>query len=264
MSNHLHFLAPKKVNPDYPLFVFLPGTDGTGQLLQVQTESLERCFDVRSLALPQSDRWSDWDALSRQTIDLIEAELANRERPVYLCGESFGGCLALKVALRSPELVDRLILVNPASSLSQRPYLYWGASLTRCVPEPFYRTCALVLLPFLSSISRIAVEDRRALLAAMRSVPPKTVRWRVSLLNSFEVSQEQLRRLKMPVLLLAGGADRLLPSVTEARRLASYLNDARVVLLPDSGHTCLLERDTKLYDILHEQGFLGREAKLVD
>lgn len=37
-------------------------------------------------------------------------------RPVYMLGESFGGVLALAVAHERPELVDRLILVNPATS----------------------------------------------------------------------------------------------------------------------------------------------------
>ena len=37
-------------------------------------------------------------------------------RPVYLLGESFGGLLATAVAAERPDLVDRLILVNPATS----------------------------------------------------------------------------------------------------------------------------------------------------
>lgn len=46
------FLTPKRVQPDYPLLVYLPGMDGTGQLLRSQTAGLETGFDVRSLALP--------------------------------------------------------------------------------------------------------------------------------------------------------------------------------------------------------------------
>lgn len=38
------------------------------------------------------------------------------ERPVYLLGESFGAVLALAVAHAKPDLVDRLVLVNPATS----------------------------------------------------------------------------------------------------------------------------------------------------
>jgi hypothetical protein len=49
------FLAPKRLQPQYPLFVFLPGMDGTGQLLRSQTAGLEVAFDVRCLAIPPDD-----------------------------------------------------------------------------------------------------------------------------------------------------------------------------------------------------------------
>ncbi len=42
---------------------------------------------------------------------------------------------------------------------------------------------------------------------------------------------------RVPTLLIASAADRLLPSMGEAARLAALLPDARRVTLPDSGHT---------------------------
>ncbi len=38
---------------------------------------------------------------------------------VTLVGESFGGCLALRVARAAPALVSELVLVNPATSFNQ-------------------------------------------------------------------------------------------------------------------------------------------------
>lgn len=35
------------------------------------------------------------------------------KRPIYLVGESFGGCLALAVAARTPDIDLVLILANP-------------------------------------------------------------------------------------------------------------------------------------------------------
>lgn len=47
-----------------------------------------------------------WDVLAEKVLELIHAELEKSpRRSVYLCGEFFGGCLAMKVALRSPELL---------------------------------------------------------------------------------------------------------------------------------------------------------------
>lgn len=255
------FLTPKNINPDYPLFVFLPGMDGTGQLLRTQTEGLEKAFDVRCFAIPPNDLES-WDDLASSLTNLIEAELKKQpSRSVYLCGESFGGCLAVKVALKSPHLFNRIILINPATSFNQRPLLKLGVHLGPWMPDFFYPISSLVLLPFLSALGRISPTDRRALLNAMQSVPPKTVTWRLSMVTEFEVDETQLHRLAQPILILAGAADKLLPSVQEAERLANLLSDAKMVVLPYSGHTCLLEKDVNLLEIIKSQNFLEPDVR---
>jgi pimeloyl-ACP methyl ester carboxylesterase len=256
VQSHPCFLTPRQLNPGYPLFVFLPGMDGTGKLLRTQTAGLEATFDIRCLAIPPDDLTS-WDVLSERVVALIQAELeAVPRQSIYLCGESFGGCLALKVALKAPHLFKRIILVNPASSYNQRPWIHWGCHLTRWLPQSLYQVSSVGLLPFLAALDRISPSDRQALLSAMRSVPQKTSIWRLSLLGQFEIDQTQLRRLTQPVLLIASEADRLLPSLTEAQHLAKSLSKARIVTLPYSGHACLLEADINLYEILKSVNFL--------
>ncbi len=257
------FLTPKKLQPEYPLFVFLPGMDGTGQLLRRQTAGLEVAFDVRCFMIPPDDMTS-WDDLSAQVVDLIEAELKkNPDRAVYLCGESFGGSLAIKVALRSPQLFSRIILVNPASSFHRRPWLEWASQFTYLVPASVYQFGALALLPFLASLGRMLPSDRQELLKTMRSVPPETVLWRLSLVREFDVNETQLRQITQPVLVIGSALDRLLPSMTEARRLVKILPNAQIVVLPYSGHACLLEADIQLYEIMQAENFLGNSAEKV-
>jgi pimeloyl-ACP methyl ester carboxylesterase len=256
------FLTPKRVKPEYPLLVYLPGMDGTGQLLRSQTAGLETGFDVRCLAIPRKDL-NTWDVLAKSVLDLIHAELEkSSQRPVYLCGESFGGCLAMKVAIQTPHLFKRIILINPASAFRLRPWLNWASQLTYLVPSELYDVGALGLLPFLASLQRISRSDRHELLKTMRSVPSETVLWRLSLLREFEVDQEQLSRLTQPVLLIAGGSDRLLPSVTEVKRIGNILPNAKILVLPDCGHACLLEEDINLYEILKANNFLESNADI--
>jgi len=257
------FLTPNRLQPQYPLFVFLPGMDGTGQLLQSQTAGLEVAFDVRCLAIPRDDMTS-WDGLTKQVVDLIAAELEkNPHRSVYLCGESFGGCLAMKVAIASPHLFDRIILVNPASSLHRRPWLNWALQLAYLLPPWLYHVGALGLLPFLVSLERILPSDRQDVLKIVCSVPPETVLWRLSLVREFDVDESQLRRLAQPVLVIASAFDRLLPSLVEARRLVKILPNAQLVVLPNSGHACLLEQDINLYKIMQAENFLDRSAETI-
>lgn len=257
------FLTPRRLQPEYPLFVYLPGMDGTGQLLRTQTVGLEAGFDVRCLAIPREDLTS-WEVLTNNVLDLIHTELEkSSQRPVYLCGESFGGCLAQKVAVAAPQLFKRIILINPASSFHLRPLYEWASQFSYLVPSCFFDIGALGLLPFLASLSRISRSDRQELLRTMRSVPAETVLWRLSLIREFHIDEQQLRQLTQPVLLVASILDRLLPSLSEAERLANILPNAKMVVLPESGHACLLETDINLYEIMKSNNFLKTSAEAV-
>jgi pimeloyl-ACP methyl ester carboxylesterase len=109
-----YFLTPKPVQSESPLFIYLPGMDGTGKLLQSQIPQLATSLDVRCLSIPRN-YLTTWDVLAKNVLDLIHAELEKScQRPIYLCGESFGGCLAMQVATQSPQLFKRIILINPA------------------------------------------------------------------------------------------------------------------------------------------------------
>lgn len=255
-KKNLRFLTPKSDRTDFPLFVFFPGMDGTGTLLKTQIDSLAKDFEVRALSISPQDL-SDWDGLTDEAVALIQDELSDSpQRSIYLCGESFGGCLALKVATSKPWLFDRLILVNPASSFKQRGWLSLGVQITQWMPAFLHPGATMGLLPFLAATGRVEMSDRLALLEAMNSLPPKTVSWRLSLLRDFDVEEKDLRRLTQPVLIIAGAADLLLPSVEEGRRLSKNLPNAQTLVLPHSGHACLLERDTNLWQIMQEANFL--------
>ncbi|HLO49723.1 MAG TPA: alpha/beta fold hydrolase [Kamptonema sp.] len=255
-KNQIRFLRPKLPRVDYPLFVFLPGMDGSGQLLRSQIPKLAEGFDIRCLAIPTDDMAS-WDVMVSDTIALIEAEkAAGNHRSVYLCGESFGGCLALKVLLAAPHLFERLILVNPASSFRQQPWMEWGSYLTQWLPANLYPLSIVGLLPVLASLGRIGRGDRQALLEAMQAVPQRTTIWRLALVRSFNVGEEHLRTIQQPTLVIASGADRLLPSIAEAKLLVKRIPNAEMIVLPMSGHACLLETDVDLYAIIKEHNFL--------
>jgi pimeloyl-ACP methyl ester carboxylesterase len=229
--------------------------DGSGRLLPTQG-SLWKYFDVRCLSIPPDDL-SDWEILRKKVIYLIKKELkTNSQRRIYLCGESLGGCLALKLIETAPKLFSGLILVNPASSFSQRPWLSLGATITQLMPDFVYFGSTLILLPFLGALERMEASERRALLKAMQSLPPHTVAWRISLLQNFSVNKTPLIRFTNPVLIVASTADRVLPSVEEAKKLTEFFSQADTVILPNSGHACLLEKGINLYQIMIEKNFV--------
>ena len=255
-NRSVNFIKPRKINRDAPLFVYLPGMDGTGELLQTQADKLASCFDLRCVSI-RIDSYSNWQTLAQDTVELIETELTRKtNQEVYLCGESFGGCLALKTASYAPSLIKKLILVNPASSFNQFPILGLGVDITSWLPTWLHRYSAAGLLPFLVKLNRINDCDRLKLIESMRSLPPQVISWRLSLLRDFKVADEQLRSLQISTLIVAGAEDSLLPSVKEADKLISLLPKARKTVLPQSGHACLLETSVNLYDILVKENFI--------
>ncbi len=257
MKKTLRLLTSKDSKQTLPLFVFLPGMDGSGELLQLQVAGLKSVFDIRCLSIPTDDL-TGWDGLVEQVAHLIGREQQRSpSRPIYLCGESFGGCLALKLAAHFPHLCDRLILVNPASSVRRQPWMGWGASVTQWLPNPLYHLSTLGLLPLLIAPKRVSLLSQQALLEAMQSVSPASAAFRLGLLSKFNLEDLPLERIKQPVLVLASGADRLLPSVAEAGRLVSYLPNCQTVKLPNSGHACLLETEIRLSSILKSQNFFA-------
>lgn len=255
-KDRLCFLQPKLTDRNLPLFVYLPGMDGTGKLFKSQADGLQEYFDLRCLNIPTGDL-NNWQSLSDRTIFLIKQELANKtNKSVYLCGESFGGCLALKIASVAPNLFQQLILVNPASSCHRLSLFRWGVFVSQLLPEYVHWGVTIGFLPFLAALERVKPRNSRQLLQAMRSVPPRIVAWRLSLLRDFSLEEERLQKISQPVSIIASASDRLLPSVEEAQRLANIFPDTRTTILPNSGHACLLETDVKLDRILTAQNLL--------
>ncbi len=244
----LHFLPPRSRQPHLPLFVFFPGMDGTGRLFDSQIDRLSTRFDVRCLAIPSNDR-TDWTGLVDRSVQLIMAERA-KAQDFYLCGESFGACLAMQVAGRMGRSVKELVLINPGSSFARFPLLAAGSALSSLLPDLMYPFSTRILANFLINADRVAATERQNLINAMLSVQPQAASWRLNLLRQFPVDSIVSELIGLSVVLIAGEVDRLLPSVFEVRILQRLLPKSKLVLLPGSGHACLLERDFYLADFI--------------
>lgn len=239
-----------------PLLIFLPGMDGSDLSLRQQFNGLKNTFDVRCFCLPGDDQ-TDWQGLVARLVELVALEKASQpNRPIYLCGESFGGCLALKTVCQSPDLFDQLILINPASSFNRQIWSALGALVVKRMPDAVYRFGAVGLLPFLISFERVSEDNRQALLQAMQQVTSEAAAWRLSLLNTFELNEVSLQQFQKPTLLIASALDQLLPSVSETSRLAALLRNAQMITLERSGHACLLETGISLYQLLNRHQFV--------
>jgi pimeloyl-ACP methyl ester carboxylesterase len=254
----LQLVRPAATDSNAPLCILLPGLDGMGWLLHRQAEALSVSFDVRYLAIPATD-CRDWDTLAEDVLGLIDqVHQSTPHRPVYLCGESFGACLAIALIRRSPHQFQALVLVNSATAFRETTWLNLGSHLAHWVPSALHPLSCVGLLPFLASLDRIGAGDRAALLQAMRSVSPAASHHRLGLLRQFMVHPTELEQMTQPTLLIASRGDRLLPSVQEAHHLARHLPNSTVHVLPHSGHACLLEKGVNLHHIIQSHPVLTK------
>jgi pimeloyl-ACP methyl ester carboxylesterase len=260
MQQSLNLIPLTPFSSHLPLLIYLPGMDGTGTLLKPQLKHLQDHFEVWGLTIPPNDR-CPWlvlvQALYNLIYDLIQPLHSDRKRLLYLCGESFGGCLALQLLAQYPYLSDRLILVNPASAFQHQPLLRWSVPFVHWFAPMLYPLATIALLPFLVDSHRVSEDNRQSLLSAMQSVKPETAAWRLSLLEQFDLKTLDLYRIKQPTLIIAGEHDRLLPSVSESDRLSQKLMNSQTIVLPKSSHACLLESDINLAKILQQKQFLS-------
>ena len=154
--------------------------------------------------------------------DVLDALPASR---AALVGLSQGGWLALKFASAYPERVTRLVLLAPGGVVPTRL-----SFILRAIP--------------LSLLGRRGAEAINRITFGDMSVHPDAVAFMDAIMTHFRpridpevlFTDEELRRLCMPILLIAGLRDALRPAGKTAARLQAVLPQVEIRLLPDAGH----------------------------
>ncbi|MGY2084989.1 alpha/beta hydrolase [Blastococcus sp. SYSU DS0539] len=203
----------------------------------------------------------------RAVVDVLEHVAAQpgegAGRPVHLVGNSLGGLVSLLVAALRPDLVATLTLVSPAMPVYR-------------VPPAFSRVLLLLLVPGVPTLAerRLAAVSPEASVRSMirmcfgdpAAVPPERVEQAVremheraeqpwadralarsmrGLITSYlrlgpANAWRAARGLRMPVLVVWGGRDRLVDPAM-APRLAATVPDGRLLVLDGVGHVAMLE-----------------------
>ncbi|KAJ1283785.1 hypothetical protein BS78_03G153200 [Paspalum vaginatum] len=256
---------------DAPLLLFLPGTDGVGMGLILHHKSLGKVFEVRCLHIPVNDR-TPFEGLLQTVEKSIKHEHdLSPDRPIYIVGDSFGGCLAVAVAARNPQIDLVLILVNPATSFAQTP-LQPILPLLESMPSEFHVTVPYLLSFVMGDplkMASVSIENNLSppetlqklsdsltsmlpLLSELADIIPRdTLLWKLKLLKTGAAyANSRLHAVQAEVLLLASGNDNLLPSGDEADRLFKALKNCRVRYFKDNGHTLLLEDGVNLLSVI--------------
>ncbi len=217
--------------------VYIPGIDGTGALMLGLEARLAAEFRLVSLAYeldgePAQDSYAGLAASVARVI---------RSRGIQRCiviAESFGGAVALQLALDQPELVAGLMIVNSFAYYPERSRLEVALKLSPLVPEAAFQFGRKWFAPrnlFGRRRDAQALDDFRALPGAF--FDEGYVR-RMQMIKDLDL-RPRLAELRLPVALFASDADRIVPSVTCMRELKAALSAATLEVLPGGGHLVL-------------------------
>ncbi|XP_059652712.1 phytyl ester synthase 1, chloroplastic-like isoform X2 [Cornus florida] len=245
--------------------------DGLGLGLILHHKALGKVFEVRCMHIPVYDR-TPFEDLVRFVEAAVRFEHASSpNKPIYLVGDSFGGCLALAVASRNPSIDLVVISVNPATSFS-RSQLQPLFPLLEALPDVLHITIPYLLSFVMGDPLKMAtvsvesalhpalvLEQLSGNLTAMLPrlsgwadiLPKETLLWKLKLTKSAAAyANSRLHAITAEVLVLASGKDNMLPSGDEAQRLSSSLQNCKIRYFKDNGHTILLEEGVNLLTII--------------
>lgn len=162
--------------------------------------------------------------------------------PAFVVGNSLGGAMVVNLAAEAPSLVRGLGLVAPAgAALSEQAteallnsFAIETATEARALTRRLFHKPPLPLMLFAAELRKFYVTPTvQALAAEARAT-------RASL------TPETLGGLAMPVLLLWGGSERLLPAETLDYYRAHLPPHAQVRVVPGFGHVPQVERPDEL------------------
>jgi pimeloyl-ACP methyl ester carboxylesterase len=192
---------------------------------------------------------------------LAEALHALALGPSAVCGHSLGGPLAVRLGLRHPGLVSRLILVGPSGL---RPAPPWQDRVVKLVP--LYTAARRAPFPWerwLLRITPLRHAALRSLVDNPSTVDDETARnlvdggrearsLREAIDDSFATGLgEEAARAAVPVAAIWGDRDRMVPP-GDSQVLRDALPSADIRFLPGCGHLPMVERPEAFAVLLAE------------
>jgi pimeloyl-ACP methyl ester carboxylesterase len=199
-------------------------------------------FRVMALDLPgepgkSSENRPSWQGLefAEWLEDVLDGLKIDR---TALVGISQGGWTALRFATVQPGRVNKLVLLAPAGVAPARASFLWKAVLY-------------------SMLGRKGGEKMNTLVMGKQAMHPDAIRFMNTIMANFNgrlekeyiFSDEELKRLTMPTLLIGGTEDALVPVEKVAPRMQSLLPQLTAELIPGMSHA-LVNQSGKIIPFL--------------
>ena len=140
---------------------------------------------------------------------------------------SLGGWMALSYATTYPDKVDSLVLICPGGLAPEKSSFLWKAVIFSLLGK-WGKKKTLKLIGAEQS-SQDMVTDLSLAHLTFEHFKPRTAKMPI-------FSEQSLSKLSMPILMLFGDSDQLIPADQSIKHLKEFAPHAEIELLPDTGH----------------------------
>lgn len=235
-----------------PLVIMIHGFRGTHHGLSLIADVLPE-YDI---LIPDIPGFGQGERLERYSLDqyvawlhrLVTAQAGGR--PVVLAGHSFGSIITSAYAAHHPDMVERLVLINPIASpimadhrrvrnALMRAYHWVGASLPPRLGRWWLAAPPGVLLMSAAMTTTRNRRTRRFIHDQHRRYfsrfhDPASLR-AIFTVSTMHAVAQVAGDIIVPTLVIVGDRDTITPFAAQMR-LGSQIADARMVVIPRVGH----------------------------
>jgi proline-specific peptidase len=205
-----------------------------------QSDAPDEAYDMEMMA-------DDTAAL----LDHLQIEQA------HVCGHSMGTSIALSFALKYPQKINKMILCNGYPKINVLSTMVFDVVDRLVDAETASSILNDLFIPWCYSNVTLSDLDNHPEVRARNEYfkttkCPQTLtgfKGQLAALLSFDISNE-LQKINMPTLLIAGDKDILTPP-EDSQFLAERIPSAQLHIVHDTGHTSFAEKPQESAEVIH-------------
>jgi pimeloyl-ACP methyl ester carboxylesterase len=220
-----------------PRLVFIHGAGGTHRVWRYQTLAFPGSV---ALDLPGHPRGLGYNTISEYARFVTEVINQRGLASVVLVGHSMGGAITIEIALSHPRFLTAVVLIGSGARLRVTPII--KDELTRD-----YAHAAEIIAQWAYSPKSDA-KLRKASIQELLEVPAEVTYGDFQACEDFDKMNE-IDRIDLPTLIVCGEDDVLTP-VKYSQYMKERIRNARMIIIPDAGHSLMLEKPDELNDAL--------------
>ncbi|MFY9174755.1 MAG: alpha/beta hydrolase [Peptococcia bacterium] len=164
---------------------------------------------------------------------------------LHLIGTSYGGEVAMRMAIDYPEMVQSISVIDSVSELDEVLTLFiksWKELAEKADPEAFFWGMAPSIYGHDFLKNNLALLTERA--EIFKSYGPEYFKGQISLYDTFLQSvtmTDELAKIECPALIICGSEDILKP-YKFSKIIADNIPNSEFLIIPDSGHVTIFEK----------------------